>query len=484
MSITVRALLALVLLFGFYVLALGIAAGLLYIPYAEVVYAHRLHAKLAIGCILGAGAILLAIVPRPDRFQMPGPELEPESQPRLFAELEEIAAAVGERMPREVYLVAEVNAYVHQRGGIMGIGSHRVMGLGLPLLQAVTRSQLRAILAHEFGHYKGGDTMLGPWIYKTREAIGRTLQSLDESALQIPFQLYGTLFLRVSHAVSRHQELAADRLAASSFGAKVQEGALLNVNGAAIAFPRYMATEFLPLVQAGFRPPFAEGFGRFLGTPAIHDILSRAVTEIYETRETSIYDTHPALGDRIDALQELPGGDAPADDPPAITLLDGVAELEDVLVTMHTSAEKGDSLRMIAWDDVPEQFLVPLWSRTVSESGFAAGQATIAQLPALVAKAKAKATATASGSSAPEDPVGDALAPLAMSFALALRSQGFAMRAEPGEPVTLVRGDDRIDPFQVVQELGDGKRAADAWAAECARLGLDGSRPKEAEPAG
>jgi Zn-dependent protease with chaperone function len=34
----------------------------------------------------------------------------------------------------------------------MGFGSRRVMGLGLPLLQALNVSQLEAVLAHEFGH--------------------------------------------------------------------------------------------------------------------------------------------------------------------------------------------------------------------------------------------------------------------------------------------------------------------------------------------
>lgn len=52
----------------------------------------------------------------------------------------------------------------------MGVGSKRVMGLGLPLLNALTVSELRAVLAHEFGHFVGGDTSLGKWIHKTRSA--------------------------------------------------------------------------------------------------------------------------------------------------------------------------------------------------------------------------------------------------------------------------------------------------------------------------
>ena len=76
------------------------------------------------------------------------------------------------------------------------------MGLGLPLMQGLTVSQLRAVLAHEFGHFHGGDTKLGPWVYKTRGAIGRTLMGLSghSAFLQKPFEWYGLGFLRLAHA--------------------------------------------------------------------------------------------------------------------------------------------------------------------------------------------------------------------------------------------------------------------------------------------
>jgi len=169
-----RAILAVVLMVGFYLLALGIASGLLWIPYAELVYAHRISPKLAIICIVGGLAIIWSVLPRFDKFIAPGPQLKPDKYPRLFTELKGVAEATRQAMPAEVYLVPDVNAWVMQRGGIMGFGSRQVMGVGLPLMRILTCSQFRAVLAHEFGHYHGGDTKIGPWIYKTRGAIGRT----------------------------------------------------------------------------------------------------------------------------------------------------------------------------------------------------------------------------------------------------------------------------------------------------------------------
>src|SRR5882724_7141460 len=180
MSLTTRAIVAILLMLGFYLLALGLAAGLIWIPYADWVYANRVD-RIAIICIIGAGAILWSILPRFDRFKAPGPRITAAEQPRLFVEISNIARSVGQGMPRDVYLIPDVNAWVAQRGGIMGIGSHRVMALGLPLMALLTVSQFRAVVTHEFGHYYGGDTKLGPWVYRTRTAIIRTVSTLSRT---------------------------------------------------------------------------------------------------------------------------------------------------------------------------------------------------------------------------------------------------------------------------------------------------------------
>jgi Zn-dependent protease with chaperone function len=215
---------------GFYGLAALVLAVLLYIPYAEYVYLERVDLRIAFFCLTGAGALGWAVMPRPDPFVAPGPELHASEQPKLFELIESVRAATRQGQPRHVYLVLQVNAWVAQRGGLMGVGSRRVMGLGPPLIQAVTVEQLRAIVAHEFGHYHGGDTMLGPWIYNTRVGITRTVVRLEESVLRHPFVAYGKLFFRITNAVSRRQEFAADALAARVVSAEALIGGLKQVH--------------------------------------------------------------------------------------------------------------------------------------------------------------------------------------------------------------------------------------------------------------
>jgi len=65
MSLTTRAIVAILLMVGFYILALGISAGLLWIAYADFAYRDRVD-RIEIACVIAAGLILWSMVP-PDR---------------------------------------------------------------------------------------------------------------------------------------------------------------------------------------------------------------------------------------------------------------------------------------------------------------------------------------------------------------------------------------------------------------------------------
>ena len=71
-SLIGRAILAVVLMVGFYVLALAIVALLLFILYAMVAYGQRINIRLTLFALIGAGMVLWSIIPRPDHFIPPG----------------------------------------------------------------------------------------------------------------------------------------------------------------------------------------------------------------------------------------------------------------------------------------------------------------------------------------------------------------------------------------------------------------------------
>lgn len=474
-SLGLRALLALGLMIGFYGLAIGVAALLVWLPYAELTYVHRIHPKLALGCLAGAAIILWSIMPRRDRFEAPGPRLLPARHPKLFAMIQGVASATKQAPPDEVYLVGDINAWVGQRGGIAGAGGHRVMGLGLPLLQTLTVSELRAVLAHEFGHYHGGDTKLGRFVHQTRAAIGRTLGNLGAhgSVLQAPFLWYGRLFLRVSHAVSRRQELAADQLAAQVAGARPLAEGLKKIHAMGPAFGYYWSNEVIPVLRAGFVPPLGAGFERFVSG----EIGRKALTAARErsTGETGdVFDTHPPLRDRLQALDGLPPGATPPDDHLAIVLLTDPQKLEPELIVALAPPD-AKRLAPIAWGEVGERVYQPRWQEEATGAAAHVGALSVA---ALAERASPLAETLgrkllADGEVAPgELRLFRGTFALGAALAAALSEAGWTTETPPGEPVRLEGARGSLDPFATVQALVKGEIGPEDWAEQCARLGI------------
>jgi heat shock protein HtpX len=351
------------------------------------------------------------------------------------------------------------------------------MGIGWPLLQVLSLKQLEAVLAHEFGHYHGGDTKLGPWIYKTRSAIGRTLESLgDDGLLHLPFRWYGTLFLRLTHAVSRAQELAADRLAAHIAGAGALISGLKRVHAGAAAFEAYWSQEVSPVLNDGYRAPLAGGFSTFLGVPRIRAAMQSFVARELEGGETDPYDTHPALRDRIAAL----GGDVSdaaldaTDDGtgPAIDLLGDVDAAEAMLLAFLV---KRSSLKSIAWDEVPEALLVPRWRSQASSVAALVNGTELAQLPRVIREKKQAVLKAVLTRSVPADAVPQVLAAVAGScLAVTLLEHGFSARSPLGGSHCMCKGDLSVEPFALARAVSEPEADA-AWLEAIRGMGVEGT---------
>lgn len=492
MSLIGRAILALVLTVVFYLLALLVGFGLLALPVAELWALHRIHPQIAIPCLVGGTVILLSILPRTDRFVPPGPRLEPEVHPRLFAELCAVATATRQKMPREVYLVSDVNAWVAERGGMMGVGRRRVMGLGLPLLQLLSVPQMRAVLAHEFGHFQGGDTSLGPWIHNTRQAIIRTVVALSQrgSALRHLFVWYGNLFLRITHAVSRRQELAADALAARVVSARALASGLRIIHAAAPAHEAFWGGEVGPVVESGFRPPLVDGFARFIETKSVHTRMQLGLESELANAKVDPYDTHPPLRERLAALGEnAPDAPAPATtaamepamlpaaETTAVHLLAEVGVAEEQLISALTGAPS-TAFRATAWKDVGEQVYIPNYRKLMERyarvlSGVLAEKVTTHVTSPGILRTAVDAHDRASRSA--QDSEAYLMFLLGAAIAVLLHDRGWQAEALPGEPVRMLHAGESVAPMSMLARLKSGEMSEVEWQAWCVQAQIAGA---------
>lgn len=471
-SLARRAALAVLLTLGFYLLAFAVVALLLFIPYAEWNYAGRIHLKIALCCVFTAGLILWSIIPRPDRFTAPGPRLTPEEQPELFGVLRGVAREMGQEMPAEVYAIGEMNAWVTDRGGIMGIGGRRVMGLGLSLLQLLSVSEARGVIAHEFGHFYGGDTKLGPWIYKTRSAIIRTLVSLAEhgSVMQKPFFWYGNVFMRITQTISRGQEFTADRLAAGIVGNRAMIDGLLKIHGAGAMFDTFWHNEYAPALGQGYRPPLANGFAQFLNVPRISEAVNDIVSEEMESGETALYDSHPSLRDRVAALRKVVA-ERQQDDTPAISLLRNLENLEAAFLAVIGDPATVRDMKPIGWDQVGGKVWMPLWRKHVETHRNVLQGLRLNDLPGILFDPEAKQRLLR-GNTEIDDEGRDHFLEglLGAALAVILDREGWQLDATPGNAVSLSRDGRQVLPYVAVRQLIEGDSSGESWMDLCGAL--------------
>jgi Zn-dependent protease with chaperone function len=467
-----------------YVFALGLAAGCGWLALTIISWGSLPAFLAGVGAATCAVAILWSLVPRRDRFQPPGPELTAAAQPRLFDEIARIAAEFREPMPAAVYLMFDPNAWVAQRGG------RRVMALGLPLLPVLTISEFRAVLAHEFAHYYGGDTGMGPWIQKARETLARSLQFLTSDSGFLNFMsrwayvaivrlivvhllaLYWKLFLRLTLLVSRQCEYRADELASAVAGAKPLVSGLRKITKASSAWTSFWQSEAVPSLQAGCHPPLAEGFRRYLEVPDIAQPLEAHVSARLAAEKANAYDTHPTFAQRSARALALPYEAVAEDDATALALFEGARTLE--LAALTPLLRGASQLQAVEWENLGAVYAA-IWRDFRLEHGSLLADCTMGDVPRLVADAPRLGAQM-------RDPKGmlltreqrteRAIDLIAMSMALALLEQGgWEARSQPGD-FGLWRGEQKMGPFEIVYALRSGETSADAYKKLVTELGI------------
>ncbi|NHB83662.1 M48 family metalloprotease [Tessaracoccus sp. HDW20] len=227
----------------------------------------------------------------------------------------ELAALAETAPPDRIVIVAEVNASVAEVAG------RRELEIGLPLLAAMTRGELRAVIAHELGHFAGGDTAYSSrirgrlaLIYSVRERVGPVWRWF--------FTLYGGLFSLVSGADSRRAELRADELALEAAGPDDAAGSFRSLYRAAAAW-EVVDEHYAELFEAaGYRACLSEAVA--MVARANREDIDKAVEEDIATEKASAFDTHPPVRERIARFEAARGtGPRRTDDAPALDLVGG-----------------------------------------------------------------------------------------------------------------------------------------------------------------
>ena len=280
----------------------------------------------SIKLLFGLG-ILTAIILRAFwvRFTPPtGYEVYREDAPRLFLLIDKLTNALGTPPFHHVLIVNDLNAAVAQRPRLGTFGWYQnYLLLGLPLMLAMTPAQFRAVLAHEFGHLGRQHGRFSGWIYRTRIVWSRLREDLLArnhwgSWLFTKFlDWYAPFFNAYSIVLARAQEYEADRQAARLVGPHAMKDALASLQVIArlideLYWPSLnRRTITNPTPPASHLDELITVLQRVLPQDSIRKWMHDAMHQT-----TTYADTHPALADRLAALDQLPGKQH-APEPPA-----------------------------------------------------------------------------------------------------------------------------------------------------------------------
>ncbi|GAA2830229.1 M48 family metallopeptidase [Kitasatospora paracochleata] len=375
MTFRLRALRALVLLVGFYLLGAVLLAAMAGLDWLLVTRLATERAAWLEGGVLTVTVLLAAAIVRgmvaalrAGRLR-PVPDavaVTPQDQPELWELVRAAAEVTGERPPDELLLVADVNAGVAERSRLLGlIPGRRRMLLGLPLLAGLTVPHLRAVLAHEFGHFGNGDTRLGGIAMRGRTAVLHTVEAFDRGGTRYHvavgrlYAAYARMFLNASQSVARCQELAADRVAARHAGRDATAAALRAVPVLGAAHSHYLDTYAALGGPVGALPPEGEvhgGFRRMLA--ARTDEQLAALCAGRRPPRPHRYDSHPPTAERVALIEQLPGdsradggSDGGTGGPFALALL---RDPESVFAALEarTLAPEAARLPRLSWDEL------------------------------------------------------------------------------------------------------------------------------------
>jgi Zn-dependent protease with chaperone function len=100
-------------------------------------------------------------------------EITKKEEPKLFSLIEEIVTEVGTVFPKKIYLSSDVNAAVFYDSSFwsMFLPIKKNLQIGLALVNTVSKSELTAILSHEFGHFSQKTMKVGSYVYNVNQVI-------------------------------------------------------------------------------------------------------------------------------------------------------------------------------------------------------------------------------------------------------------------------------------------------------------------------
>jgi Zn-dependent protease with chaperone function len=320
--------------------AAGMVAAAIYLVRERLALA-RLGIALvasALVMLIGAVGIVRAIFAsfRPPVHFDPAIWINPDREPMLMAFIADLCQRVGTKPPDAVVLSVFPNFGVMQgRLSVLNANPRgRILSLGLPVLGCLSMNELRAVLAHEFAHFTGGDTLFsavssrvysslmdaGFFLFAMKQKQTGLIRIVTALPLAAPLAIlrwYHYLFILLERRVSRGRELRADAIASQVCGTRSFQSGLRKVMAYAGVFEKNIFDIASQIAHS--RTPEENAVRAFRKNLTKYESMARLALEEYLDMKEGKWDSHPTLQTRLDAVPRVE--ERYANDRPSLALL-------------------------------------------------------------------------------------------------------------------------------------------------------------------
>ncbi len=284
-------------------------------------------------------------------------EIKRKDEPALFSMIDEIVEKVDTSFPKKVYLSSNVNAAVFYDSSFwsMFFPIRKNLQIGLGLVNTVSKSELKAILSHEFGHFSQKTMKVGSYVYNVNQVIFNMLY--DNESYERLIQRWGsisdyiTIFVLIAikiiefiqwilrglynivnksyMALSREMEFHADEIAAHVTGFEPLKTSLLRLSLAdhalnqVFSFYEGKMKENLVSDNVYKEHSFVLNYlANYNEIPIENNLPAVSLEALNKFNKSKLiiknqWASHPSVADRIERLEQgniqiINDGDAPA----------------------------------------------------------------------------------------------------------------------------------------------------------------------------
>ncbi|QDH78610.1 M48 family metalloprotease [Echinicola soli] len=335
-------------------------------------------------------------------------EVKEKDEPMLFEMIGEIVREVETSFPKKVYLSADVNAAVFYDSNFwsMFLPIKKNLQIGMGLVNTVTKNELKAILAHEFGHFSQHTMKVGSYVHHVNQVIYNLLYENDSyekivhkwASITGYFTIFVGITLKLVNAIqwvlrklyelvnkqymalSREMEFHADEIAANVVGAEPLKSSLLRASVAEHSLDSVLNFYEGRVKKNHKSANIYENQSfvlRFLATyndiPLVNELPEVALNELNKFNKSKLvikdqWASHPSTEERIAKLDQYKVTQR-SNDPAKGNSIFKDAESIEKLMTEHTFKDVvyEGAVEVITENDFSEAFREELLSNSFSK---------------------------------------------------------------------------------------------------------------------